>query len=219
MNLNNLIVFKNNEWAENSAKFINNEIISNKNSTIDLILTGGQSANKIYPYLTSYLINAYKNFNIYLSDERCVDEHDINSNYRMLKNFFHKYECLKINKFYYEDKGIDFSIQNYTKILPQKVNISLLGLGDDGHVASIFPNQTYIHNTVIETISPLNISKRLSLHLNYIQQSDKIVIIASGMNKSKIISKILKDKHCELPATKLNNAIWLIDEDAYNYVN
>ena len=39
------------------------------------------------------------------------------------------------------------------------------------------------------------------------------------MNKSKIISKILKDKHCELPATKLNNAIWLIDEDAYNYVN
>ena len=158
MNLNNLIVFKNNEWAENSAKFINNEIISNKNSTIDLILTGGQSANKIYPYLTSYLINAYKNFNIYLSDERCVDEHDINSNYRMLKNFFHKYECLKINKFYYEDKGIDFSIQNYTKILPQKVNISLLGLGDDGHVASIFPNQTYIHNTVIETISPLSLN-------------------------------------------------------------
>ena len=219
MNLNNLIVFKNNEWAENSAKFINNEIISNKNSTIDLILTGGQSANKIYPYLTSYLINAYKNFNIYLSDERCVDEHDINSNYRMLKSFFHKYECLKINKFYYEDKGIDFSIQNYTKILPPKVNICLIGLGDDGHVASIFPNESYVNNAVIKTKSPINVLNRISLHLNYIQKSDKIIIIATGCNKSNIITKIFNNKTIDLPSTRLKNAIWLIDEDAYNNIN
>lgn len=219
MNFNNLTVFKNSEWASNCAQFINNEILTNSNKTIDIVLTGGSSANKIYPYLTSYFDNSQKNINIFLSDERCVDELDFNSNFRMLNIYFNKYDFIKLNKLYYIDKGIEFSIKNYIDILPQKVNISLLGLGDDGHVASIFPNQTYIHNTVIETISPLNISKRLSLHLNYIQQSDKIVIIASGMNKSKIISKILKDKHCELPATKLNNAIWLIDEDAYNYVN
>ena len=219
MNLKNLTVFKNNEWASNCAKFINNEMLANTNKTIDIVLTGGSSANKIYPYLTSYFDNSQKNINIFLSDERCVDELDFNSNFRMLNIHFNKYDFLKLNKLYYIDQGVEFSIKNYIDILPQKVNISLLGLGDDGHVASIFPNQTYIHNTVIETTSPSNISKRLSLHLNYIQKSDKIVIIASGMNKSKIISKILKDKHCELPATKLNNAIWLIDEDAYNYVN
>lgn len=216
MNLKNLIVFKNDEWALNSAQFINNQILSYPKDIIDIVLTGGKSANKIYPYLSKFINNSNKHFNIFLSDERCVNELDINSNYRMLKLYFSKYAFMKINKLYHEDKGVEYSINNYIKILPNKINISIIGLGDDGHVASFFPFESYLSNIVIKTISPINISERLSLHLNYLQKSDKIIILASGKNKSNVISKLFKEKNNNLPANQLKNAIFLIDEDAFN---
>ena len=105
-------------WEIDAIKFIKSKI-SNKKY---IILTGGRSVKNLYK--KDIFFNLIKNKDIFLSDERlntCKD----NKNANLIKKYFK-------NKIYLP--------QEFKNKYVNKIDFSLLSYGDDGHVASIFPN-------------------------------------------------------------------------------
>ena len=116
--------------------------------------------------------------------------YEINIKNKKLKNIASEYEK-KIKK-YFNGKKICF-------------DLTLLGVGKDGHIASLFKNN-------ISKINKKNVDfvirkdfKRVTLTIKCINNSKNIFLWAPGKNKEKIIKNIIKDKRLVYPASYLRS--------------
>ena len=133
-------------WPKKSAQKIIEKIsiILKKKKKINFFLTGGKTAATLYPSLQKNLLPYKKYLKFYLTDERFVKKKStlLNSNLinaKFVKNYFDE-KNFYFNLFKECNKT---SIQNKIKKYNQKFNsidIVLLSLGYDGHIASIFDN-------------------------------------------------------------------------------
>jgi 6-phosphogluconolactonase len=99
-----------------------------------------------------------------------------------------------------------------------KMDITILGMGPDGHVASLFPGFTPdgSHVVAVEN-SPKPPSERLSFGIELINRSAKIIFVVSGLDKAEAVFSVLKNPACEFPAAQVRasgETIWFIDEAA-----
>lgn len=142
-------------------------------------------------------------------DERVVPLEDEASNWRVAKeklfdpigdthsvsNFgadFTAYEELLIREFQGETPDFD---------------VLFLGVGDDGHTASLFPGGAYLTDRsahLLETISPKAPMERVSLAPKTILNAQEIVVIIDGENKKEIVHKIMKNDD-SLPIVQILN--------------
>jgi len=118
-------------------KNIANEVIKKLNikKNQNIILTGGSTFSKIYPFIKNYLPIRNK---YYLTDERINTDIKKTNYFNLKKNLINK---KNINNFYFINptpKKIDCECRRYSKIIPNKIDLILLSLGVGGHVASIF---------------------------------------------------------------------------------
>jgi 6-phosphogluconolactonase len=119
-----------------------------------------------------------------------------------------------------EAEGFDSNaiVNNYAEKLPQSIDVMLLSLGDDAHVASLFPHSKSLRemtNKVLFVPNPLSSYNRITISPLVIQQAKFIYMLVSGETKSNALSKVFSD--CEdihsLPARIVPNAVWLIDQE------
>lgn len=109
--------------------------------------------------------------------------------------------------------------QHFGKALPA-FDLVILGMGPDGHIASLFPGHELLSDgqvIVAESNSPKPPAERLSLSYSVINASAKIVFVVSGLDKSEAISQVHTIENCELPAAKisaLGETIWFVDQAA-----
>lgn len=130
-----------NEWE----KFVSIEIIkliknTSKKKAIDLMLTGGDTANGVYRYLSSYFKELGIKINIFFTDERCLAPISENSNYYNLKKNLYN-NSVPSNHRIFRIKGEEnphSEALRYSNILPKLIDLLLLSLGSGGHIASIF---------------------------------------------------------------------------------
>jgi 6-phosphogluconolactonase len=201
-----------------------------------LALSGGSTPKFIF----EYLVENYKtkiNWNklrLFWGDERCVPPDNADSNYKMA------YDSLisKINipqENIFRIKGElkpDEEVKNYSHIISEKVpfhsgfpqfDLIMLGLGEDGHTASIFPgNQNLFHVKDICAVTehPVTKQKRITITGEVINNTKLIVFLVVGENKKNIIDDILnwKNDFKKFPASYIDphngKLIWLIDKNA-----
>ena len=114
------------------------------------------------------------------------------------------------------------------KIIPERnklpsFDLIMLGMGNDGHTASIFPNQLHLIRSekICETaVHPLTFQKRITLTGTIINNSSQIIFFVTGENKSKILTDILNpsDRSSSFPAAyikPINGKLsWYLDKDA-----
>jgi 6-phosphogluconolactonase len=98
-------------------------------------------------------------------------------------------------------------------------DLILLGMGDDGHTASIFPNQMDLLNSenICEVAThPVSGQKRVTLTGKVINNAAKICLLVTGKGKSQRLKEIANREHKAelLPAFFIRNAHWYIDADA-----
>jgi 6-phosphogluconolactonase len=102
-------------------------------------------------------------------------------------------------------------------------NIIILGMGDDGHTASIFPgNEKLLQSKKIcdHAIHPLSGQKRITMTGKVINNANEIFFLVTGIRKSKIIFDILKNNknYATFPAAHINasngRTMWFLDEEA-----
>lgn len=223
------------ELSEAFAEILITELSASKDN-FNLALSGGSTPKFIYKFLAENYqtkIN-WNKINFFWGDERCVPPTDDESNYKMtFDNLLSKINVYGKNIFRIKgEENPESEAKNYSNIilhnLPQQNNLPafdmiMLGLGEDGHTASIFPNQMYLLNDrdiCSVAVHPITKQKRITLTGRVINNSRNIVFIVTGKNKSKIVNDILNRRlnSKNYPASFIKpvngKLIWLIDKEA-----
>ena len=174
-------------------------------------LSGGSTPGPIYKALSKRERYDFKKVRFFMVDERYVPAGDPKSNYKLIadalpKAHLHSFDtslsipdCIKD----YEDKLHEY--------LDGPLNLCVLGIGTDGHFASIFPNSPAINKKdrpVMHTKTDKHdIKDRLTMTMPLIMQSEKLLVLTKGKEKWDAIQKMSNESidPDSFPARHLTN--------------
>jgi 6-phosphogluconolactonase len=94
--------------------------------------------------------------------------------------------------------------------------LALLGIGPDGHVASLFPNAPELdetHHWVVATRDEHQGHTRISMTFPLLNVIEQRVFLVAGRGKAGAVKRVLMD-HEDLPAARIADPLWLLDADA-----
>lgn len=216
--------FNSNTWAKSSARMIQVaiEAILLEKGTCNILLPGGRSAELLYSAWNQLPeFRLLSGVNIYFCDERCVPKHDSQSNYQLAySTLFHSlipngYRVFRIEA---EEPDIETAALRYADLLPSAIDIAIFGAGEDGHIASLFPDNLKIHESsklVMPIIGPKAPFQRISVTPLFIKKINKNFILVNGASKSKVLKKAVEEPYntYEYPVRLLIHGTWLIDSE------
>lgn len=168
--------------------------VHNKSNNRFYIVPGG-STPTLFFNLLSEKIEDWKNTQFILSDERLINDKKISNDAMVEEALLRKIEKGKRPKLLkYNRNGNQSEIENILKT--QKPNLTILGLGSDGHTASLFPGDPEIFNKndgiFIKTSNNWEDFDRISLTFNYLMKSEMILFLVSGKEKAKALKECLE---------------------------
>ena len=121
---------------------------------------------------------------LYQVDERYVPSDHPDSNYKMITD-----AGLNLEHYFDTSLPIEECLTKYEKELPEQFDLTILGIGPDGHIASIFPNTKLPEKNVAHSkTTNFAIEDRLTLTFTPILNSKKILILLK--NKPEILKKL-----------------------------
>ena len=165
-----------------------------------LCLTGGSLGIAISQSLCGAWNSApelYRGLHIWWSDERFVDDDSQERNaYPLHGNVSNPHIVLHEALAPNTPATLEGAVADYEKALAGVViDLNILGLGPDGHVASLFPGLADLDDTKkIFAIadSPKPPAERISFTMNFINQSREVWIVAAGESKANAVAKIIE---------------------------
>lgn len=188
---------------------------------VRVVLTGGSSGAAVLEALASKDAELdWSRIRIFFGDERNLAVDDPESNEGLARRvLLDQLDIPEDNIYGYGLAGNDDladRARDYAVVLadfaPAGFDLHLVGIGDDGHINSLFPHHAGLDNeaTVIAvTDSPKPPAERLSLGIRAVTHSDRIWFLAAGENKSDAVAQVLStaepDKSC--PATLVHGRI------------
>lgn len=183
-----------------------------KRRPINICLSGGLTPLPILKLLKDKDLD-FSRISFFLTDERNVNNNNLESNYFNLKKNFFKYISSKNYSINEDLVSIDKAVSNYEKkiidLVPAKKNIPsfdliVLGMGLDGHTASIFPNSDAVgvfNKLVVKNYVEKLDSFRITLTYPLILNSYQIILLIKGTEKKNLLNN-LKNTH---PIKKIIN--------------
>ena len=188
--------------------------ISNKGKRrFSFVLTGGNSPIKLYKHLAKSRNINWEKIDFFIGDERYVKETSEDSNIKMCKKYLLNKIKISDNKIYKistNKKSIKESVLDYEKKIKKyffnkkiAFDLILLGIGNDGHIASLFKNNINKKTNKNVNFIKKNDFLRITLTLKCLNNSKSIFLWAPGKRKLNIVKKILLDKKFKYPASFL----------------
>lgn len=120
------------------------------------------------------------------------------------------------------DQELEFAAKNFEASITAELgenpvfDLTILGMGPDGHIASLFPGHDSPGDLVVaEPNSPKPPAQRISLSYQALNQSRQVWFIASGEGKAEAV-RCAKSYDCELPVAKvkgLDKTLWFVDQE------
>jgi len=172
-------------------------------------LSGGKTPDIIFTKLAEDYHNKidWAKVIIFWTDERCVPPGDPQSNYgRAYELLIEKIGIPSENIFRVRgEDDPETESERYAQLLETNVRLKgnvpcfdfiMLGVGEDGHTASIFPGQERLFETnelTAVSVNPSNLQTRITLTGSLINNASNVAVVATGMNKLKIISEVLDE--------------------------
>jgi len=230
------------QLASYSADFLIKKVNTHSsNIKFSVAVSGGSTPERIFGYIAdnySDKIN-WNNINIFFGDERCVPPNSNESNFKMINNALFRNSFIPSKNIFRikGEKKPTEEIVRYSKIIKNKVgtnngfpqfDIVMLGVGTDGHTASIFPNQIemfYTDNICEIATHPQSGQKRITITGKIINNAKLVVFFVTGANKSKIISTLLTNNilNPTLPASLVKptngKLVWLLGIETTQLLN
>jgi 6-phosphogluconolactonase len=193
-------------------------------------LPGGSAAATFFPRLARTDLD-WSRTEFFWADERAVPASDPESNFGLAHALWlgpagvpgartHGMEA--------DSADLDRAAARYADTMvrllgsPPRLDFLLLGVGPDGHVASLFPGHLLLRERVrwvaAVTDSPKPPSRRLTLTLPALEAADRVVVAALGEAKSSVVHEALEDASSELPvallARRARRVTFLLDLEA-----
>lgn len=198
--------------AEYIADLINKAI--QKNGICHVVLPGGNSPIACLHYL-SQMDLPWEKIHWYLGDERCLPQGHEDRNDVMLNK--HLWSRISSSNKYPipAELGAEEAAKIYRKQIDQVdvFDIVFLGVGEDGHTASLFPGNEALYDSrsvVPVHDSPKPPSDRVSLGASILKKADCRVVLTGGPAKAEIIARIKSGE--ELPINALGDIHWFVDK-------
>lgn len=199
-----------------------------------LALAGGSTPKALYELLASEPWRSaisWKDVIILFGDERAVSHDDARSNYHMAAQaLLHKVGILPENiwRLRGEAENLDEAAQEYEARLTElgdPIDLTLLGMGPDGHTASLFPDSpvlTEMQRLCVSTSeAPLEPHvRRLTLTYSAINYSRQVWVLVTGANKAQRLHQVLDGEHepHQLPIQGVHpldgDLVWMLDAPA-----
>ncbi len=189
-----------------------------------LFLSGGGTAEECYRELAGRPGLAWGDVEVYLGDERCVPLDDPDSNHRMIRTtLLEPVGPVRGDHPMYVAGPAAGAAAAYQRLVAalDRPDLVHLGLGPDGHTASLFPGSTALDDRdpahlVVANRDPngVNPHDRVTLTLACIARARRTVVTVAGASKHDALARIAADE--DLPAGRLDGdgLLWLVDAAA-----
>ena len=174
----------------NAAQFIieRAKIAIREKGSFSLVLSGGTTPVNVYKLLANEQVD-FEKWHIYFGDERCFPLNHLERNSNVAEStWLSKVNILKSNIFIIPaELGNAEGALAYEKILDKNkpFDLVILGLGDDGHIASLFPTHQWDNSKQVISVSnaPKSPSDRISLTPSRLSNTEEVLFLISGKNK------------------------------------
>lgn len=222
------------EVGENFSKFLVGFVTGRKETHI--ALSGGSTPKIVFDELATTFKDEIQWEKVYLywGDERCVPPEDNDSNYKMtVEHLISKIAIPKENIHRIKgENNPDYEAKRYSELLEEELPASenipqfdlvILGMGDDGHTASIFPHEINLWHSkkyCEVAIHPESGQKRVSLTGQIINNAHTVAFLVTGAAKASKYKKIKNqigdyEKYpASLVAPTSGRLFWFLDEAA-----
>jgi 6-phosphogluconolactonase len=210
-----------------------------KKGELSIALSGGSTPKLLFDFWASNDKTDldWSKIRFFWSDERCVSPLDDESNFKMTKDHLFNYIPVPEKNIYriHGEEDPQKEAERYANVLKDNVEmrnglpsfeVLMLGLGNDGHTASIFPHQIELwdsNDICVVGTHPDSGQKRISLSGKTINNAHIIVFLVTGRSKSEIVKEIVRSElrlDNKYPAAKVNpvygKVVWFLDKKAAN---
>ena len=181
---------------------ISSEINDSENYSLGL---SGGSTPKFFYELFAEKYKDYSNIYLWTVDDRHVDINDEKSNQRMINSIFSNSNLNIIEYSYEEDPGYsakDYTTKVFSKI--DKLNAAILGVGEDGHIASLFPDTTALNadeKGFVQNEVNILTRWRVTSTFELLKNVEHVYLLVTGDNKKETVEEIGKEN--DLPVNEL----------------
>lgn len=179
-----------------------------------LVLAGGTTPKRCYELLADMDLS-WARATILFGDERCLPPLDPETNYQIASEALLRRACPATVHRIPGELGPEAAAAAYAPIVAAApLDLVLLGIGTDGHTASLFPGNPAVQATG-HVVGVRNATKpppeRVSLTLPALRAARRVVILAAGPDKKDAVRRAFAG---EVPAGMIAHAEWLVTADA-----
>ncbi len=228
-NQEEISAFLQQRWKEVSTESIR------RKGFFAVALSGGETPVPFYSSMAETRIDLpWERTHLFLADERLLPLDHPDSNYRLLKQTLLTMNPIppeNVHPVPVETARLTDSARRYERDLVRFFNVSpgqfpsfdliLLGIGEDGHTASLFPDSAALtenrHLAAPVVLDPVR-HHRVTLTLPVINHAENVLFLVTGENKAGVVRKVVSREDLSLPASRVRpesgNLDFILDEDA-----
>jgi 6-phosphogluconolactonase len=193
-----------------------------RHGRIALMLTGGSTPKQVYRELAAVSGLPWDSVEIWFGDERAVPPDHPDSNYGMARAALLEPANVpgrNVHRMEAERTDLRAAVHEYAAALPKSIDVLLLGIGADGHTASLFPHSpllALLDRDVDIARSPHHEHARMTIMPRVIASAATRVVLATGEAKANAVACAL-DEHADVavcPAALARNSCWVLDRAA-----
>ena len=206
--------------AQAAADYLYHQIINcvKTNNHCHVVLPGGSTPARCLELLSNKSL-PWKHIHWYPGDERCYPVGHVERNDSMITEKLFSHQKSAINNLHAipAELGPEQGAEKYAALLDATggIDIVVLGMGEDGHTASLFPGNAALQNqqsAVPVYDAPKAPGERVSIGLNMLKNAGECIVFATGENKKEALQKIRQGE--KLPVAMIEPDLWFVDEQA-----
>ena len=210
------------ETAASRVAALLRNVAKDRASEVSLALAGGSTPRALHEHLARLPDLPWGRVAIYFGNERCVPPDHDDSNYRMARESLLDrvpIDPTRVHRMRGEWPDRDAAARAYEEELPDSLDVLVLGIGEDGHTASLFPGApalSEVERRVLPVTGPKPPPERLTITPKVITAARHVVVLASGSGKREPVARAVSGttNPRETPARFARDALWILDTSA-----
>lgn len=208
------------DWSRAAARWAARRIKSavRLRGLCALALSGGRTPRPFYEELAR-LDLPWARIRFYFADERAVSPGHPESNYRLIRKTLlcGRPECLpRTHRLPADAKDLDRAARRSARAFPAALDLLVLGMGADGHTASLFPGSPALgerRRRVVPARAPSAPRQRLTISPPVIASARAVLVLVSGKGKAAMLARALRGPRepAKIPAQLALRGAWFVD--------